>query len=76
MIPGFGRSPGGGIATPVFLPGEFPGPRSLVGYTPWGCKESDMAERLTQPRVKPGGTMAQHRNTLMPLWGSSEMGWL
>ena len=27
--------------TPVFLPGEFHGQRSLVGYGPWGCKESD-----------------------------------
>ena len=25
--------------TPVFLPGEFHGPRSLVGYSPWGRKE-------------------------------------
>ena len=27
--------------TPVFLPGEFHGQRSLVGYSPWGHKESD-----------------------------------
>ena len=27
--------------TPVFLPGEFHGQRSLAGYSPWGCKESD-----------------------------------
>ena len=27
--------------TPVFLPGEFHGQRSLAGYRPWGCKESD-----------------------------------
>ena len=27
---------------PVFLPGEFPGQRSLAGYSPWGLKESDM----------------------------------
>ena len=33
--------------TPVFLPGEFHGQRSLVGYTPWGRKESDMTEQLT-----------------------------
>ena len=33
--------------TPVFLPGEFHGQRSLVGYSPWGRKESDMTERLT-----------------------------
>ena len=30
-----------------FLPGEFQGQRSLVGYGPWGCKESDMTEQLT-----------------------------
>ena len=28
----------------VFLPGEFHGERSLAGYSPWGCKESDMTE--------------------------------
>ena len=33
--------------TPVFLPGESHGQRSLVGYSPWGRKESDMNERLT-----------------------------
>ena len=32
--------------TPVFLPGEFHEQRSLVGYSPWGRKESDMTERL------------------------------
>ena len=30
--------------TPVFLPGESHGQRSLVGYSPWGCKESDRTE--------------------------------
>ena len=30
--------------TPVFLPRESHGQRSLVGYSPWGCKESDMTE--------------------------------
>ena len=33
--------------TPVFLPGESHGQRSLVGYSLWGRKESDMAERLS-----------------------------
>ena len=28
--------------TPVFLPGESQGQRSLVGYSAWGPKESDM----------------------------------
>ena len=32
--------------TPVFLPGKSHGWRSLVGYSSWGCKESDMTERL------------------------------
>ena len=27
--------------TPVFLPGESHGQRSLTGYSPWGCKELD-----------------------------------
>ena len=30
--------------TPVFLPGEFHGQRSLLGYSPWGRKVSDTAE--------------------------------
>ena len=34
--------------TPVFLPGESHGQRSLMGYSPWGHKESDMTEQLTQ----------------------------
>ena len=29
----------GMASCPVFLPGEFHGQRSLVGYSPWGCKE-------------------------------------
>ena len=33
--------------TPVFLPGEPQGQRSLMGYSSWGCKESDIAEHLT-----------------------------
>ena len=36
-----------GMATPVFWPGEFHGQRSLLGYIPWGCKESDVTEGLT-----------------------------
>ena len=33
--------------TPVFLPGKSHGQRGLVGYSPWGCKESDMTEELS-----------------------------
>ena len=32
--------------TPVLLPGKFHEWRSLVGYTPWGRKQSDTTERL------------------------------
>ena len=32
---------------PVLLPGESQGQRSLVGYHPWGHKESDTTEQLT-----------------------------
>ena len=34
-------------STPVFLPGEFHGQRSPVGYSPWDHKELDMTEQLT-----------------------------
>ena len=41
-IPGLGRSSGKGNGSPlVFLRGKSHGPRSLVGYRPWGHKESD-----------------------------------
>ena len=50
--------------TPVFLPEKSHGRRSLVGYGPWGRKESEMTERLPftnptqywrQERLKEGG---------------------
>ena len=45
-IPGLGRYPGGRAwqPTPVFLPGESHGQRSLAGYSPKRNKESDMTE--------------------------------
>ena len=42
-IPGWGKSPE--EPTLVFLPGKSHGQRSLVGYSPWGCKELDTTER-------------------------------
>ena len=43
LIPGLGRSPGGGKATtPVFWPGEFHGL-----YSPWSHKESDTTKQLS-----------------------------
>ena len=47
LIPGWGRSPGegNGDPTPVFLPGESHGQRSLAGHSPWSCKELDLAAK-------------------------------
>ena len=47
-----GRSPGGGNGNPLQwvalkIPGKSHSQRSLVGYSPWGHKESDTIEQLT-----------------------------
>ena len=39
--------------TPVVLPGEIHGQRSLVGYSPWGHKESNMTKWLTLSHFLP-----------------------
>ena len=39
------------LPTPVFLRGEFHGQRSLAGYIPWLCKESDTTEQLSLTHV-------------------------
>ena len=46
LIPGLGRSPGGGHGNPLqYSCLENPhGQRSLEGCSPWGCTESDMTE--------------------------------
>ena len=46
LIPGLGRSPGGGHGNPLqYSCLENPhGQRILAGYSPWGLKESDMIE--------------------------------
>ena len=49
------------MATPVFLPGESHGRRSLVGYSPQGCKESNTTERLHFTR--------DYITTMYPAWG-------
>ena len=45
-IPWLGRSPGEGKSTPVSLPEKCHGQRSLVGCSPWDCKELSITERL------------------------------
>ena len=49
LIPGSGKIPWRRewLPTPVFLPGESHGQRSLAGYCLQGCKELDMIEQLT-----------------------------
>ena len=48
LIPGLGRSPGGGHGNHCsILAWKIPGQRSLAGYSPWGSKESDTIELLS-----------------------------
>ena len=48
LIPGLGRSPGGGNDNPLqySCPENSMDRRSLVGYSPWGHKELDMTEHM------------------------------
>ena len=49
LIPGLGRSLGGGLGNPLqYSCLENPHrQRSLAGYSPWSCKELDMAKQLS-----------------------------
>jgi len=59
--------------TPVFLSGKFHGQRSLVGYSPWGHKESDMTEwRHTHTHTQ----SALQYCLWMVLWLNFSMFWL
>ena len=66
--------------TPVFLPGEFHGRRSLAGCSPTSHNESDRTERLTQlsgaslpqfPMPLPIGSSSSHIVALFFLLGPS-----
>ena len=46
LIPGSGRSPGGGNGNPLQYSWKFHGQRILAGYSPWGCKESTGLQRV------------------------------
>ena len=56
-IPGSGRAPLRKEWQPIllFFPGESHGQRSLVGYSPWDNKESDMTKWLTLSHLLMGG---------------------
>ena len=48
LILGLGTSPEGRHGNTLQYSGEFHGQRSLVGYSPWGHKESDTTEATKQ----------------------------
>ena len=50
--------------TPVFLTGKFHGQRSLVGYSPWDHKESDMTKQLSLVT----NAVASKTEKVPPLW--------
>ena len=56
------------LSTPVFLPGEFHGQRTLVGYSSWDRKESDTTEWLSPTVVGEG----QRKPTCCCPWDSKE----
>ena len=65
--------------TPVFLPGVSHGQRSLVGYSLWGCKESDTTEHIHTKRIQKAKShlvprrAAVHRSEQM--WVKSPHSW-
>ena len=66
--PWIGKIPGRKerLFTPVFLPGEFHGERSQVGYHPWGHKKLDTAEGLSLNGTQWTLCMLWYRSDLVP----------
>ena len=72
--------------TPVFLPGESHRQRSLVGFHPWGCRESDMTEGLRRqagseqpfqkpsPQPLPCPPSMQELSSKTPVSGAEKLG--
>ena len=52
-------------STPVFLPGEFHGQRSLVGYSPWGGQDSDMTKVIEHAHTETAQTKTLLRTVLL-----------
>ena len=52
--------------TPIFLPRESHGQRSLAGYSLWGCQELDTSEQLT-PCVS--GLISSCKKVFFQFWG-------
>ena len=55
--------------TPILLPGKFHGQRSLEGYSPWGCKGSDMMEGKQHAKHVRTGDSGQRRLVCYSPWG-------
>ena len=54
---------------PVFLPGESHGQRSLVGYSPWGCRELGTTYQLNNNKITaPIRTTAVCSPAEAPVW--------
>ena len=61
--------------TPVFLPGKSHGQRSLVGYSPWGCKELDRTEWLLTLTNQLGTVMESVGVSFSLLMCYNELNW-
>ena len=59
------------LLTPVLLPGESQGQRSLVGCSPWGHKESNTTEQLSLSAVSNASAKQIHQWALSPSVGSN-----
>ena len=66
-IPGLGICPGGGRGNPPFLPGESHGWRSLVGYGPWGHRESYTTKHACMHHsLESGSTIKMNERLIHP----------
>ena len=61
LIPGLGKSPGGGNGNPLLF-GKSHEQRSLVGYSPWGCKR--VGHDLTTKQTTANWMLYFHLNSI------------
>jgi len=59
--------------TPVFLPGESLGLRSLSGYSPKGCKELGMTEQLHTHACMPEVVSGRNENYFILFRAASDL---
>ena len=74
LIPGSGRSAEGGHGKPtaVFIPEESLGLRSLAGYSPQGCRGSDMKQLSTASILAWEIPWTEEPSRLNNPWGCKE----